>query len=61
MSAFLLQHQIGLNKSIQFPIHYRTYISYLVIGSVILNHFIGMENIAALDSELAFGAAAPLG
>jgi len=45
--SFLFRHEIGFDKSIEFSIHNGPYISYFIVGSVILDHFIRMKNIGS--------------
>ena len=38
--------QIGLDKGIQVAVKDRIHIAYLVVGAVVLNHFIRVKNVA---------------
>jgi hypothetical protein len=45
--CFFLTHQISLDESIKFAIHNRTNITHFIIGTMIFDHLVWMENIAA--------------
>ena len=42
-----LIHQISFDKAIYLSIHHRSNISYLEIGTMVFDHFIGMKNIGS--------------